>query len=227
MIDIHSHILPYVDDGSKGKESSIKMLKDLCDIGVTDVFLTPHYRGKYNLEKDQILEIFNQFKEDAKDVPINLYIGREINIDNESIEKFFKGELLSLNGTKYVLIEFHYHNYFDIVEAVYMLVNKGYIPIVAHPERYEYLELEDIEEIKSIGGLIQINASSLIRKFDKGRYKIAKRLIKEDLVDFVASDHHDFRALYLADAKKVVEKKFGKDVAEDLFYNNPMKIIKG
>ena len=227
MIDIHSHILPYVDDGSKGKESSIKMLKDLCDIGVTDLFLTPHYRGKYNLEKNQILEIFNQFKEDAKDIPINLYVGREINIDNESIEKFFKGELLSLNGTKYVLIEFHYHNYFDIVEAVYMLVNKGYIPIVAHPERYEYLELEDIEEIKSIGGLIQINASSLIRKFDKGRYKIAKRLIKEDLVDFVASDHHDFRALYRADAKKVVEKKFGKDVAEDLFYNNPMKIIKG
>ena len=216
MIDIHSHILPYVDDGSKGKESSIKMLKDLCDIGVTDVFLTPHYRGKYNLEKDQILEIFNQFKEDAKGVPINLYIGREINIDNYSIEKSIKGDLLPLNGTKYVLIEFHYHNYFDIVEAVYMLVNKGYIPIVAHPERYEYLEFEDIEEIKSIGGLIQINASSLIRK-----------LIKEDLVDFVASDHHDFRALYLADARKVVEKKFGKDVAEDLFYNNPMKIIKG
>ncbi len=100
MIDIHTHILPAVDDGSKSVENSIQMLKDLSANGVSDVVLTPHYRGKYNTPKEVLIQEFAKFKEVAKEVDINLYLGREIYCDRESLNLLSEGKLLTLNGTK-------------------------------------------------------------------------------------------------------------------------------
>lgn len=230
MIDIHAHILPAVDDGSKSVENSIQMLKDLSANGVSDVILTPHYRGKYNTKKEELIEEFEKFKEIAKDIDINLYLGREIYCDRESLNLLSEGKLLTLNGTKYVLLEFHYYNRSDIVEAVYTAIARGFIPIVAHIERYEYLDfknLDDIFEIKSLGGLIQINASSLMKKADRSYLKRVKRLLKFDLVDFIASDCHDFRPIRIGEVRKLVEKRYGKERARKLFDTNALPIING
>lgn len=226
MIDIHSHILPLVDDGSTSLNSSIEMLKSIVDAGVTDAILTPHYRGKFNTSKEEIRARFLEFQQAVRDIPVNLYLGREIYVEDGILNRVFEGEFLTLNDSKYVLLEFDYYDRYDVVEAVYMTKNKGLIPIVAHIERYEYLTIDDAYEIKGLGGLIQINASSLDKKCSKVYYKRVKELIKEDLVDFVASDCHEFRKNCLKYAHKKIEKKFGKTKAQDLFYNNALKIIK-
>ncbi len=230
MIDIHTHILPTVDDGSRSTENSIKMLQDLSACGVTDVILTPHYRGKYVEDKSVLMEEFEKIKLLSKDIPINLYLGQEIYFNTESMNRLSAGELLTLNGTKYILLEFHYYNYSDIVEAVYVAKARGFIPIIAHIERYEYLDFKDlyeIFEIKNLGGLIQINASSLVKRADKTYMKRVKRLLRNDLVDFIASDCHDFRPIRIGEARKIVEKRYGKNTAEKLFDTNALSIING
>ncbi len=227
MIDIHTHILPCVDDGSKSFESSVQLLKGVIECGVTDVILTPHYRKKFIATKDEILSAFEDFKSKVSDLPINIYIGREILVTKTSLDLLEQGKLLTLNGTKYVLLEFDYYNYTDIVEMVYVVKRRGFIPIVAHIERYEYLKFDDVIEIKNLGGLVQINASSVIKKVDKTYYKRVMKLLKNKLVDFVASDCHEFRTNRFLEARKLVEKKFGKDTAELLFNLNAKKIIQG
>ena len=226
MIDIHSHILPLVDDGSTSLNSSIQMLKELAEAGVTDLIVTPHYRGKFNLAKEEIRAKFLEFQQTVREIPVNLYLGREIYVEDGMLKRVFEGEFLTLNNTKYILLEFDYYIRYDIVEAVYMARNKGLIPIVAHIERYEYLTIDDAFEIKSLGGLIQVNASSLHKRCNKLYYKRVKELIKEDLVDFVASDCHEFRKNYINYAFKKVQKRFGKEKAQNLFYNNALSIIK-
>ncbi len=227
MIDIHSHILPFVDDGSASLETSLRMLEDLVESGVTDVILTPHHNKRFEKDKEQLLKEFEEFKKSAKDIPINLYLGQEIEATKETFSLLEKGELITLGNSKYILLEFDYFNYQDIVEFVYRAVVRGYIPIVAHVERYEYFTLEDAMEVKKEGGLIQVNASSLAIRQEKHFGKKVKALIKKGLVDFVASDYHDFRQLSILDAKKVVEKKFGKEIAQNLFIENARKIIEG
>lgn len=227
MIDIHSHILPFIDDGSDSKETSIRMLEDLAKSGVTDVILTPHHNKRFAKEKEQLIKEFEEFKKNAKDIPINLYLGQEIEATKETFSLLEKGELLTLNNSKYILLEFDYFNYQEIAEFVYRAVVRGYIPIVAHIERYEYFNLEDAIEVKKEGGLIQVNASSLAIRKERQFGKKVKALIKKGLVDFVASDYHDFRQLSILEAKRVVEKKFGKETAQELFIENAKKIIEG
>ena len=230
MIDIHTHILPFVDDGSKSTENSLKMLCDLSDNGVTDVIITPHYRGSFVASKSILLEEFEKIKELAKEIPLNLYLGQEIYCNRQAMNLLTEGELLTLNGTKYVLLEFHYHNPTDIVEAVYVAKTRGFIPIVAHVERYEYLDFKDLYEfyeIKNLGGLIQINASSLLKKSNPAYFKRVTKLLKLGLVDFIASDCHDFRPIRIGEVRKLVEKKYGKQTATKLFDTNALPIING
>ena len=227
MIDIHTHILPAIDDGSKSIENSIKMLNDLYADGVTDAILTPHYRGKYDCSKEDLIKRFTEFKSLVKDVPINLYLGQEIYVDREALNLLAAGELLTLNNSKYVLLEFHYFEKADIVEAVYVAKVRGFIPIVAHVERYEYLDFDDVFEIKSLGGLIQVNATSLVNKENKAYFKRVKKLLKYDLVDFIASDCHDFRPIRIGEVRKIVERKYGKELSKRVFVTNALKIING
>ncbi len=230
MIDIHTHILPFVDDGSSSIENSLKMLKDLSANGVTDVILTPHYRGKFVTEKDVLAEKFDELKKIAKDIPMNMYLGQEIFCNRESMNMLSEGKLLTLNGTKYVLLEFHYYNSSDIVEFVYVAKTRGFIPIVAHVERYEFLDfknLEELYEIKELGGLIQVNASSFIKKSDRTYYKRVKKLLRLGIVDFIASDCHDFRPIRIGEVRKFVERRYGKKIAEKVFDANALPIING
>ncbi len=226
MIDIHSHILPLVDDGSKSLDDSLTMLKNLKKIGVKDVVLTPHNRGIYLCSKGQLKKEFEKFKKASASIGINLYLGQEIYYNDSTLEKLKSGELLTINNSKHVLLEFGADNVSEIVEFTYLVKKAGFIPIIAHPERYNSLDSFDIEEIKSVGGLIQINASSIINGSFSTR-RMVKKLLKLKLVDFIASDIHFNRKLVLDKAKKYVSKKFGKEMADVLFELNAKEILKG
>ncbi len=229
MIDIHTHILPFVDDGSLDNNISIDMLKECVNQGITDVFLTPHYRKTYKLPPKVLNDEFEKFKKVVSDenISINLYLGQEIFVDEHYKSAFVNKKVLSMNDSKYVLLEFDYDKYVDMAEIVYELKVLGYIPIIAHYERYLNSDLKTAFEIKSLGGLIQVNAESIVGKFKRRYYGLVKKLFKENLIDFVSSDVHSNRKNLLFEANKFVEKKFGEDTANRVFALNAKKIIKG
>ncbi len=227
IIDIHSHTLPCVDDGSLDIADSLNMLKTSCELGTKDLILTPHYRRNFKCSVETLRAEFDKFKERAekKGVPVNLYLGQEIFVEKDTTELLKSGKLLTLNDSKYVLLEFDFNEYTDISEKVYEFKAYGYKPIVAHIERYSYSDIEMAEEIKSIGGYIQINAESLVGKSCKLYGKKTKKLIKSGFVDFVASDYHSVRNNRIKDAADYVYSKYGLPVAKRLFFENAEEII--
>ncbi len=230
MVDIHAHALPFVDDGSSSFETSFIMLEGAISQGVTDIILTPHFSlGEYDTPATVLREEFEKFtaKVKEKGLAVNLYLGQEIFVRRDFKKIFESGNILTMNGTKKVLIEFDTSHDFDIAEAVYDLKIMGYEPIVAHFERYTYADISVAEEIKSLGGYIQVNAESLVGKTKHTYYKKVKPLIKEDLVDFIASDMHDFRQSLMSKAYDFTVRKFGAETAEKLFKENAKQIIGG
>jgi len=225
MIDIHSHILNNVDDGSRNSEQSLAMLKEEEKQGVTEVVLTPHYRADYLPKSDDIRLKFAELKKRAKENGINvkLRLGQEIFVFEGIVKALESGKILSVDGGKYVLVEFSTKHVNDIPETVYMLVKNGFIPIVAHIGRYFYADIETAREVKDIGGLIQINASSLCGSCAYKRKALA--LIRAGLVDFVASDVHYNRKNLMLKAYKKVKKKFGKTTADKLFTENARAML--
>lgn len=169
MIDIHSHILPLVDDGSSSVDMSLDMLDEAYRDGTKEIVLTPHLAYAYGFENPnyKIKELFSQFKDIVEDVgiPIKMYLGCEfLYRSHESFERHFE-DITTLNDTKYLLMEF----YFDveeevILEAVQDVLDKGYIPVVAHPERFEAIQINpDIAvEIVNRGGYLQMNKGSIL-----------------------------------------------------------------
>lgn len=136
----------------------------------------------------ELERVFGEFKENVRDLPVKLFLGAEIYYYPEMIRGLDDGTLLTLDGSKYVLVEFSTRQKTDVADAVYELALAGYRPIVAHAERYDYLRKDDFFAIKENGGLIQINADSVRYSYER---RLLKYLLKNDLVDCIASDCHD------------------------------------
>ncbi len=222
MIDIHSHIIPNVDDGSPNLEVSISILEEEIANGVTDIICTPHYcSDKFETSVDDIKKNFEKLKKRVEELKmqINLYLGQEIFCKRaKEIQEYFSNEkIMFLNNTNYLLLEFPYIHKTDINEIIYSCHLHGWKVIVAHIERYEYINIDDIYEMKNTGALIQMNASTVIGQNGSKMKKYAHQLLKNKLVDFIASDIHASRKNYLAVAKKYIEKKYGTDYCEELF----------
>jgi len=194
MIDIHSHILFGVDDGCKTIEDSIMMIESAVKYGFTDLILTPHfsYLRKYTSDFSIIEEKLSLLKDKVKSlgIDVNLFLGREIDETKDIVDLIKNGTAQTMNDTKHVLIDFGVKSC-DIDEYCYDLVINGYIPIIAHPERYKYVtDIKEYKKWKKTGALIQINSSSLISPTNSRIKKMAKLAMKNKLVDFVASDAH-------------------------------------
>ena len=223
MIDVHSHILPFVDDGSSSYESSVQLLRNLRNDGITKIILTPHYkRGVNDIEKSKLISEFKDFQAKIKSegIDVELYLGQEVFCDSKIFSLLEEDKLCTINGTKYLLIEFDYFNYTDILDYVYNIKLMGYIPVIAHIERYGYLDADTLIGIHQLGALIQVNASSILGDNGKKFQKKVFATIKSGLISFVATDIHGGREISLSSAYKIVNKKFGKKVADNLFYNN-------
>ncbi len=226
MVDIHSHVLPCVDDGSISVEQSLEMLKDAIRDGVSDIVFTPHYRkGMFMKSVDDIKNAFSNFQECVKGLPISIHLGQEIAHDNTIFTAIKDGKLLTLNNTNYVLLEFRYTEYVDIVGAIFESKAHGLKPIIAHIERYEYVSVKDVEEFVSLGAIIQLNADSLVLKRGKSYKSFAQKLLSKGLVHVVANDMHYGREYCMKKAYDFVSKKYGNEVAEQVFVLNPKKIL--
>lgn len=220
MTDIHSHLLPCVDDGSPSLAMTERMLRRYAAQGVTDVICTPHQNRSLS-RTDELKEAFNALREWWKG-PVKLYLGAEIYYYEEMLRDLTSGRLLTLNGSKYVLVEFSAkYNVADIPESVYELKAAGYTPIVAHIERYAYLSQKDYFAVKENGGLIQINAAAAA---GEGCRKAAAFLLRRGLVDFIATDCHNDgdRSPDFTAAKRVVMRKYPRQA--HLFGPSPQNV---
>lgn len=234
MIDIHCHVMPEVDDGSKSLKETIKMFKNAKRSGITDMILTPHYirETKYcfnNDTKERLLEILQEAIR-REELDLNIYLGNEAYIDMELPELVESGEVATLAGSQYLLIElpvgFEDKSAGDVI---FNLKKMGITPIIAHPERYEYIQERPGEIIKylDLGCLLQGDYLSLFGKYGKKAAKTLKLLLKNDKITFLASDiHHEYHDYKLKDAQKKVKHIVrSKEKVEELFTKNSQKIL--
>ena len=228
MIDIHTHILPGVDDGSTDLENSLNMLRQAHEQGVTHLVLTPHsiLNSRTFLSKSELSARFLRLVEAAKDIPIHLYLGSEIFYTDKVIGKLSSGELQTFANSKYLLIEFSMREESDLDEILYTIRAKGYQPILAHPERYEYMTMEKLLAVKE-NTLIQVNSTSIEGMHGNKVKKKAFEFLKAKLVDYVSSDCHNTttRSCSLKTCYDLIVNKLGKSQADDLFHNNQLRII--
>ena len=199
MIDIHTHIIPNVDDGSPNLETSINMIKHELDIGVDTIICTPHHiYHRYEKTVEEIKKQFELLKSEVEklNLPVKLYLGQEICYTHrEDIIKMLKeGKLLTLNNTNRILLEFSFtREPEDVLDVIYNFSVNGYEVIIAHVERYEWMTLDKVKDLKKEGALIQINSNSYLGLTTWKEKRFTKKLLKLGLVDYVASDTHSFR----------------------------------
>lgn len=232
MIDIHSHIIFSVDDGSKSLEQSIQYLKEAKKIGVNKVVCTPHISHDNKEKALKIVKNFKELKEEAKKYNIDLYLGNEIMIKDNTIDLLKNKKLTTLNNSKYVLIELkrsENRNFDNVVSILTDFVDQGYFPILAHPEFYvNYRNINNYRKLKENGILLQIDSTSLLftRSSRKTR-KFAKKLLHERLVDFVATDSHCTKKRDYLSLKKTYKKvkKMDKKYADIIFNENQLEIV--
>lgn len=232
MIDTHSHIIFDVDDGSKTLEQSIKYLEELKEIGLNKVVCTPHVCHYKEEKASKIEENFKILDEEAKKLGIILYLGNEILYTDKALRYLKEKKFNTINNTNYILVEFkrtESTSIDSIINCLEELIDNGYHVILAHPELYiHYRNIEYVKKIKELGVMLQLDAKNLYRfKTSHKTYKFAKKLIKERLIDLVASDSHctskrNFRAL--VDAYKKISKK-DINYADIIFKQNPNEVV--
>ncbi len=227
MIDIHSHILQGVDDGSPDIKTSLEMLKKSAEQGVTDVFLTPHFRGKRKKDKQFILQEFEELRlaKERENIRINIYVGEEVHYEEQIFSDEVHANILTLNNGKNLLLEFSERQEIFLSDVIYEVSAFGYNPIIAHVERYNYMTVSDLEYAKEHGAKIQINADAVTGKAGRKYKKRVFKFLKAGLVDFVASDYHSDRQNDMKKAFEIIRKKFGEDWAEKLFYKNAKELL--
>ena len=217
MIDIHSHLVPGVDDGSQSIEESLALLKQAEEDGITELITTPHFmkNGEFRIKASELVKRFNELKQ-AYPGSIKLHLGNELYIHPDLPELLEQGDILTLAESKTILVEYD--------EILYELSLK-YRIIIAHPERYHYVQEDPnfcLRWLKE-GYLLQSNQNSLFKKETK---KILFSMIEHGFISFIASDaHNEYRPLILKEAYDLLEEKFGASVAKQLTEENPGKLL--
>lgn len=233
MIDMHNHILFGVDDGPQTIEESMELIKEASNKGVTHIIFTPHFNKRnYHLNNDKVSVNFQKLKEaiNNENINIELYLGNEVYLDSVGYTSIIDNGFNTLAGSKYILVEFNEMlPPSNIPEICYEISINGYIPIIAHAERYEILHnnIKLLGEILDEGAHLQINASTILNKENKERNRFAHYLLKNELISFVASDVHNntSRKFYLDGAYDAVCKICSTVYADDIFKLNQLNII--
>ena len=229
MIDIHNHIIYEVDDGSRSFNESLKMIEIYMNNGFKEIIATSHYDpSRYLVDKDDILNKVSILNNEIikRNWDFKIYPGHEIQVEPDTLNKIKEGKILTLNNSKFVLCELPFINKPIFLEnLIFNLLLEGYIPIIAHAERYDYIE-KDISYLYDFinkGALIQINYSSI-----KNNFNTTKKLLEKNMVDFIATDSHqsEWRSPDISDYKEKIFEIIGEKKFYQLTVINPQKIIK-
>lgn len=197
MIDIHSHILPCLDDGADSQEQFLAMAQIAVDDGITQIIATPHHmNGIYTNSKQNVIDMVvwaNKLLH-TRGIPLTIRPGQEVYVYKDLVEDIRNNRLLFLDHHQaYILLELPHSIPLYIVNLIYDLRVLGVTPIIPHPERYNELRAYPnyIYDMVKSGALIQITAASLIGQFGKTVMKFCHQLIKHNLVQLIGSDAHN------------------------------------
>lgn len=234
LSDLHNHSLFGIDDGADSFETTCAMIERSYAEGVRRICFTPHFLNmpEHDASPEAVESAFGATKAFcAQHFPdMELYLGCEMSYHFDCIDTLAERKAATIADTRYVLVDFlDTPDARSIKVGVERILNRGYIPIVAHVERYQCLigRIEDIRAMSMMGAVMQINASSLFKGLMSQRRRQSLKLLSEELVDLVASDAHDLqmRPPELKKAAELITSKFGYEYAEALFSTNPDKII--
>ncbi|GGJ95001.1 tyrosine protein phosphatase [Lentibacillus kapialis] len=235
MIDIHCHILPSVDDGSKTLAESMAMAKEASKQGITKIVATPHHNnGYYENDGPDIMEAVHQLNAQLKSekIPVDVLPGQEPRINGDMLRDLESGHVMALNQTSgYVLIECptsHIPQY--TTQLLFDMQIAGYKPIIAHPEHNEELRVnpDKLYRLVKNGALTQITAGNLIGKAGKKIQRFANQIIAANLTHFMASDAHNVkkRGFYMQEAMNYLKKHYGNSTAY-YFTENSERLLLG
>ena len=229
--DIHTHILFGVDDGPGNAAQMQKMLEKSYADGVRCLCATPHFHpGLFPNTPTQIQDAFAQLCDYAarKYPDMRLYLGNEVRYNREMISWLQSGACLTLNGTNRVLVDFSaMESERNIVRAMERLLNAGYIPVLAHVERYGRLSAQAARDMIRNGVWLQADAGAFFGAFGAGPMYRSRAMLRARLLDVVASDIHDAtsRSTVMHRAYELTIKKCDKSYADLIFCNNPQQLL--
>ncbi len=227
-VDMHCHILPGIDDGSQSMESTLKMIKIAADEGITHMIATPHYKNdRHSASPGTILKLVSEVQNLADENKLGLTIlpGNEIMFFSDMEEAYDAGKLTTMNQSEYLMIEFYPDDeYSRIKRGVEMTQSLGLHPVLAHVERFAELrkDIGRIAELKNRGAFIQVNASSMVGEQGFGTKQFVKKLLKDELIDFVGTDahHYEKRAPHMEKCINYLERKVSEEYAKAILYKN-------
>jgi protein-tyrosine phosphatase len=206
-VDMHSHVLPGIDDGAQNLEESIILVNKMMELGIKKIIATPHimadyYRNTAETIGDALATLKDELEK--QNIDIEIEAAAEHYFD-ETFEARVNNHKLMTMGDNYALFEFSFINQPpNFGEVIQRMKDLDYKPILAHPERYSYLDIEQLRNIRDWGCSLQLNTISLTGYYGKDTRKMAESLVDNDLIDFISSDMHHLRhAQAFKDALKI------------------------
>lgn len=235
MIDLHTHILPGLDDGSDAMEESLAMAELAAEGGTSWLVATPHSNqpGRFeNYCSDTLMGVFDAFEQAVANshIPLKIYRGMEIFASWDVAEKIEDGRLMGLGSSDYYLIEFPFGvEADDMGNVLESVLEIGKIPLIAHPERYDCVQYNPgvLYEWMKMGCLSQVNKGSIFGKFGRRAARTAELLLEFELAACIASDAHSsvMRTPYMGEIKEMIEDRYDLEYARALLFDHPRAVL--
>ena len=236
MLDLHCHILPGLDDGAGSMEIALEMAAMAADSGVTHVFATPHCNtrnAQKNFRSDALIAAYRSLQAalDEARIPVKILSGAEVLARGRFAEHLAAGDFMTLNGSRYLLVEFYFDEDPAFMEQCLLEVEAaGLVPVVAHPERYFCVQNapELAQRWAERGRVLQLNKESLLGGLGERAFDTAALLLRRGAVSAIASDAHDFRWRdpHMGSLLDVLERRFPEADPGLLLYETPLKIAR-
>ncbi|MCI9063205.1 MAG: capsular biosynthesis protein [Clostridia bacterium] len=233
MIDFHTHVLPNIDDGSQSFEESIQMIKEAYKAGFTAIVSTSHYMEESchasKSERENLIEQLNELLT-VENIDVKIYNGAEAYVSTNLNKLIDNGNLPTINNTKYLLIELPRNSQIIYLnEIITDLQSKGIVPIIAHPERYSYVQENPnmLQNLIDQGVLFQANYGSIVGQYGKAAKKTLKKLLKNNMIHFLGTDIHSCSSIYnnMSSILQKLTKLIGKDQLKLLSDTNPRMVL--
>lgn len=233
MVDFHSHILPEIDDGSRSIEETIDMLEEAQKAGFSSIISTSHYiDGSYDCDKITREKLINEIQGILinKGINLKIYNGAEAYISRDLSLLVKDGKVPTMNNSKYLLFELPMNTKVLFLEdVIFSLLSNKIVPIIAHPERYSFVQDDPNSLIDLInkGVLFQMNYGSILGYYGKDVKKTALKLLKANMIHFLGSDAHRHHSIYtnILENKSDIIKIVGEEKFKELSEKNPTHVI--
>lgn len=233
MIDFHTHILPNIDDGSKSVEETFNLIKEAEKAGFDSIISTSHYiENYYESPVEERAEWINALSRALKkeSIDVELYLGNEVYFSENIIQLLNENKIAKINNSRYMLFEFAMNvKPINVYDVIYEMIQNKITPILAHPERYRFIQQDPslVYELIDTGVLMQANYSSIIGWYGEKAEILVKKFLESNMISFLGSDVHKPNTIYLKmpEILEKLEQTIGKDKLYELTTLNPKKVL--